>query len=264
LEKLNGANPYAPREDKNSKLGVGGKPGGGGSTHESELLGGYKYGGSAAAVELAQRAGVANSMATGFAQNAEWDQTKLSKTGEGKGQYAGNVSAFNDFDAQSAAWEARNDFAAHASATAGIAGMNAGSLASMSKPTDATGLAMSGALGQSTQMEAGYSGNGFLTKVQSSTQKGKDTLGYGYVADGYKPTGILDVHGQSLAARTNADVYIAGGGNGVSNGWDKVAEIKANPGAAWDKFTSNVSGGGSTSPEHSTLSIDDAAMRGKK
>jgi hypothetical protein len=58
----------------------------------------------------------------------------------------GKLSSAADYEAQSAAWEAKNEFAAHASAMGGIAGMNAGSLAPGDKPQQMDQLAVSGML----------------------------------------------------------------------------------------------------------------------
>jgi hypothetical protein len=59
---------------------------------------------------------------------------------------AGKLSSAADYESQMAAWEAKNDFAAHASAMGGISGMNAGSLAPHDKPQQMEQLAVSGML----------------------------------------------------------------------------------------------------------------------
>jgi hypothetical protein len=59
---------------------------------------------------------------------------------------SGKMSSLAEFEADSAAWEAKNEFAAHASAIGGIAGMNAGNLAPGEKPLDTNQLAVSGNL----------------------------------------------------------------------------------------------------------------------
>jgi hypothetical protein len=66
---------------------------------------------------------------------------------------AGKMGAAAEFEADSSAWEAKQAFAAHASAMGGIAGMNSGSLAPGEKPLDTTQLAVSGNLD-------GFSSNG--------------------------------------------------------------------------------------------------------
>lgn len=238
LKSVAGAisNPYAA--SVGSSAG-GGAAGGGG---DSAMLGDYKYGGGAAAIGLKQTAGIAGSRAAGFAQNAQWEQTRLSQAATGMGNYAGTLSEANNYDAQSAAWEARNDFAAHAAATAGIAGMNAGSLAGGPKPVDATGFAMEGALGGRAQSAAQYAGNGFLSEVQSTTDKGKAELGWGYV-DQYRPTGILDVHGASIPARANGDYLVSGAKDGVSNAGRSAAEaISDLPGTVMSGANTMVNG----------------------
>jgi hypothetical protein len=57
---------------------------------------------------------------------------------------ASRYSSAADYEAQMAAWEAKNDFAAHASAMGGIAGMNSGNLAPHDKPQQMDQLATAG------------------------------------------------------------------------------------------------------------------------
>jgi hypothetical protein len=60
--------------------------------------------------------------------------------------YRGNLEAAARQNAQMVAWEAKNNFASHASAMAGIAGMNTGALSPGAKPSDMRGMAMMGEL----------------------------------------------------------------------------------------------------------------------
>ena len=59
---------------------------------------------------------------------------------------AGKYGSAAEFEAQSAAWEAKNEFASHASAMGGIAGINAGNLSPGEKPMQMEQLAVSGML----------------------------------------------------------------------------------------------------------------------
>jgi hypothetical protein len=107
-------------------------------------------------------------------QNMSW-QMKANGLQQGALKDSGGKLASNaDFEAQSAAWEARNDFAAHASAMAGVAGMNAGSLSPGEKPMNMEQLAVSGMLD-------GYSatadGKGGFT-VANSANNASDSAWY--------------------------------------------------------------------------------------
>jgi hypothetical protein len=56
------------------------------------------------------------------------------------------LSQAAEFAAQTAAWEAKNAFASHASALGGIAGMNSGALSPGHKPQSIEGMAFAGQL----------------------------------------------------------------------------------------------------------------------
>jgi hypothetical protein len=66
--------------------------------------------------------------------------------GQGLSAYKGNVDSAARQNAGMVAWEAKNQFAAHTSAMAGIAGMNTGGLSAGQKPSDMRGMAMMGEL----------------------------------------------------------------------------------------------------------------------
>jgi hypothetical protein len=88
----------------------------------------------------------AGNKAAAGAQEAHWRQSNEGLQAAGKNQYAGNLQEGLKFDTDSAVWEAKNAFASHVSSSAGIAGMNAGSLSAGHKPSDMTGMAMNGVL----------------------------------------------------------------------------------------------------------------------
>jgi hypothetical protein len=109
---------------------------------------------------------------------------QLGAAGEGRKMVAGGLKDYQDklgaqadFEAQSAAWEAKNEFASHASAMGGIAGMNAGNLSAGEKPQDTRQMGMYGMLdGYNSQGQADpnrshsdqllYSGNGYISEAQ--------------------------------------------------------------------------------------------------
>jgi hypothetical protein len=86
--------------------------------------------------------------------------------------YAGKLGAQAEFEAQSAAWEAKNAFASHASAMGGIAGMNTGALTPGAKPQEMNGLAMSGMLSQHTAVKDGKAPHGWSTQTVQANDAG--------------------------------------------------------------------------------------------
>jgi hypothetical protein len=99
-------------------------------------------------------------------------RTDLSKGGlQGYGQRLGQEA---DFEANMAAWDAKNAFATHISGAAGVAGFNPGSIAPGPKPTDMAGLASSGGLGADTKRSAYYSGFGYMSSMDSMINRNRN------------------------------------------------------------------------------------------
>ena len=84
--------------------------------------------------------------ATARGQDLSWQMSGKELHQSANRDYAGKLGAQAEFEAQSAAWEAKNAFASHASAMGGIAGMNTGALAPGPKPQEMTGMTMTGML----------------------------------------------------------------------------------------------------------------------
>ncbi len=101
----------------------------------------------------ARRAGYA---AQSGALDAHWDMAVQGARRDGAQATAGRLSKVADFDAATAAWEAKNAFASHASSAAGIAGMNAGNLSPGHKPQDMEGMAFRGQFGAQEQALAQF------------------------------------------------------------------------------------------------------------
>ena len=153
---------------------LGNQNGGAGGT--DSLLGGY---GDAAAKVGLNRFAHENEMAgiaAGQRYGAEGQGRQLAS--QGLKDYAGKLGGQADFEAQSAAWEAKNEFASHASAMGGIAGMNAGNLSPGEKPSDTGQMGMSGMLdGYNSQGQVDptrdysgqmlYSGTGYQNEAGS-------------------------------------------------------------------------------------------------
>ncbi len=75
--------------------------------------------------------------------------------------YGQSLGAEADFEASSAAWDAKNAYATHMAGMAGINGANPGSAAPGAKPSQMRELAGGGVLGQDTRNSAHYGGLGF-------------------------------------------------------------------------------------------------------
>ena len=171
-----------------------------------------QWGGHAmmASIGAHQRAGVNGALAAGASQAAQWDNMRGSHSAAGRNANAQNLGAQNDFEVQSAVWEAKNAFASHVASSAGIAGMNAGSLSAGQKPSDMTGMAMTGMLGAPVAQKAGYSGNGFLSNVNNTADWGQKVAGETYVQSGYSPAGVYDVGARGwIEAQTNPNIMLA-------------------------------------------------------
>ncbi len=130
-------------------------------------------------------------------QNLGWQGAALDVNSNGMRDYGGKLGSQAEFEAQSAAWEARNEFASHAAASAGIAGMNAGNIAPGQKPQDRDGMAMSGMFdgfsanmdrtasavaGQSASSAASYSGTTFQAGTTAWRDNGIANYGAARVA----------------------------------------------------------------------------------
>jgi hypothetical protein len=164
--------------------------GGGGGGKDGNLLGKFgKVGGaglnfatSAGQNDVSQAAAAANARSAIFGAGATWANTGSKLRGDGLGDYSRKLGAEADFTAQNAAWEAKNDFATHVAGLGGVSGMNPGALNPGPKPTDITGMAMSGQLGTRAQGAARYSGFGFLSNAEEMVDRGSRRYGSSFVS----------------------------------------------------------------------------------
>jgi hypothetical protein len=145
--------------------------------------------------DLDQAAYGAAARSAAYSANAEWNAGRARMSSAGLNNYAQKLGNQAQFTAETAAWEAKNEFATHLAGLGGVSGMNPGSISPGAKPTDMTGLAMSGQLGGQAQGAAQYSGNGFLNSVNGSMSAGRQTFGSGFVNQnwqgGFDFTGAL-------------------------------------------------------------------------
>jgi hypothetical protein len=205
FKKFKDSNPYAPI------AGAGGGGGGGGGASTSAAMKDWSYGMSAEALRKDQIAGAASAKASGFRTDAGWEGGKLGQVKGGKENYASALGSQAEFEAQSAVWEAKNAFASHVASSAGIAGMNAGSLSAGNKPTDFTGGGMSGLYGSKIKDGLSYSGTGFITKATANMDAGKANYGARDGEGAYTPGSIFGSYGDSQAGRLESDLFLGAG-----------------------------------------------------
>jgi hypothetical protein len=221
----------------NKNPGVGGKEGdnitpgtlpnvAAGSNEMSPVMKQAWAGANMKSLAAHQRAALAGTKAAGFAQDAHWRQANEGFQAAGKNQYANNLQEGLKFDTDSAVWEAKNAFASHVASSAGIAGMNAGSLSAGHKPSDMTGMAMNGVLngyatgrkkdntleavqyaGGGISQAAGYSGNGFLSHSEATMNHGLANHGSNQVQAAFDNQSLFSVGAGGQLDLLNPNVY---------------------------------------------------------
>ena len=192
--------------------GGGGRGGGGSPPGGWERLGA----GGAAVLDLGSNA--YNQKAFGIsAANAaksadlSWNSMGANQRQQGQNAFARSLGDQSQFEADTAAWEAKNSFAQNSSGAAGVYGVNAGSLAAGPKPTDKMGMAMTGMLGDDIGTAARYSGNGFMQQTQRIEAFGKNNYGNEHVAGQFDSTNLATVVPKAVIADGNATVnYFSG------------------------------------------------------
>jgi hypothetical protein len=215
--------------------GAGGRDGPGAFARGAKVAGAWANFGLAAGQNAEDQknygAGARSAM---FGANAEWANQRARLKGDGFNDYARKLGQEGDFAAQTATWEAKNDFATHMAGFGGVAGINPGNLNPGAKPTDATGLAMSGNLGAQAQGAARYSGFGFMNAVGQTTSRGNSQYGGSFVGQhwggGFTMT---QTAGTGLAQGVTAGNYeavktaVAGSGTSSNAFADSTAIEKA-------------------------------------
>jgi hypothetical protein len=224
-----GSKPGDPKGSDGTDLAPGASPGFTGSGETSNAMKGFLLASNMKSIDQHRKAAVDGNKAAAGAQEAHWRQSNEGLQAAGKNQYAGNLQEGLKFDTDSAVWEAKNAFASHVASSAGIAGMNAGSLSAGHKPSDMTGMAMNGVLdgyansGKKTSGgfwqttptnnggvyggvsgSAGYSGStapgGFLTKSENIMKNGIENQGKTQIEGAFKNQTILGVTGGGVVS----------------------------------------------------------------
>ena len=217
------------------------------------------YGAEAGRVALGRRAdemAVNNSAAQ---QNLGYQKAGQGIASSGFKEYSGKLAGAAEFEAQSAAWEARNEFAAHASAMGGIAGMNSGNLAPGEKPNDMTQMTMGGML-------ESYSGGG--VHVAPTHSAGKATSAYDaatYAGTGYVQEGrAISAMGGGAAQKVQDTWNETGRSHSAADavGRGVVEGANANPNLGFSDAASFVAETGKWGWDRMDGTVDEAAFNG--
>lgn len=212
-ESLQGARAGLNAGDLESKAGIAGKSltsfeRAAGLVKAAGLGGGAgasNFGTESAKVAYGRRADTMGVASAAQGRMAAYEKDGRNLAGKGYETQGQLLGAQADFEAQSAAWEAKNDFAAHASAMGGIAGMNAGNLAPGDKPQDARGMGVYGMLD-------GYAGKDVVRSGQNhSGELLWGGTGLASEASGFFSTPEVGVDGKPTFV-TDANGAIRGGG----------------------------------------------------
>ena len=166
------------------------KPAASGTGGISDLVGGAASIANTAALKIPllnsqMRALGAEFKSASGGADLQWDQDRLGMMRNGLNAYGQRLQSGGEYQAQMAAWEAKNEFASHVSSAAGIAGMNAGNLAPGQKPTDTAGMGMNGELGSGMAGRLTYAGSGFQSSTISSYGAGKAQWGSNWAAQNW-------------------------------------------------------------------------------
>jgi hypothetical protein len=144
--------------------------------------------------DLRQKAKAADVFASGQGLDTGWRTKALGMESKGANLEADRLGGGSQYEAEMGVWEAKNAFASHAAAQAGIAGMNTGNLSPGQKPTNMTGMALDGTLGTSAQQKAQY-GSSFMASAGKDLRGMSQTHGSGWVSSqyggGFGPSGAV-------------------------------------------------------------------------
>jgi hypothetical protein len=149
---------------------------------------------------FAQQYAAALGYGSAYGLDAGMQKSGLDLYKSGMQAYGQNLQREADFEANMAAWDARNAFATHISGTAGVAGINPGSLAPGAKPTDMGGLAASGALGSKAREASYYSMFGYNDGIRQMFARSRGKGGQAYM-NHFNPFGsVFEYEGAMIAA----------------------------------------------------------------
>jgi hypothetical protein len=125
---------------------------------------------------LKQGALAARAQSQALGLDLGWDKAAQDLYKGGHQAYGNRMGSYADFEAASAAWDAKAQYS-NLSGLFGVYGGNPGSLHPGPKPSDLMGFAMSGSLGSDARAAARYPGSGYFWTVSDAMAKGRKTAG---------------------------------------------------------------------------------------
>lgn len=172
-----------------------------------------------------------------FGAQASWNTGFMKTAGSAFGNYSQALGAEAEYNAAQSAWEAKNDFATHLAGLGGVSGLNPGNLNPGVRPTDRTGLALSGQLGARAEGAARFSGFDFWNDGSGQIARARRIQGlqsqYGgswynsHWGGGYTPSSSI---GQSLRGGvSNAQSASDYAGRLKDAGQEMIQEAGNNP-----------------------------------
>lgn len=196
--------------------------------------------------DLSQKANEAKMDAAGKALDTMWDQKGLDMGEAGASMAAQRINQQAGFEAEMAVWEAKNAFAGHAAANAGIAGMNTGNLAPSQKPMS-MGMA---AGGDFNSQNRGSSGGWFSGQSGAGVSSGgnvQSQYGFGAAFRDQAPAVMASnkaQFGSTQLSGTWNDPQVSGGAFTLDSqaAWAGFGQFNDNPVPDWAKPLTSAPG----------------------
>lgn len=161
-----------------------------------------EYGSAALGFDQTRGTNFANASAQAQMADLGISQFNQNMSSSGFGMQERRLGAHAGFSAQSAGWEARRDYANQVSGYLGALGVDSSVVGPGPKPSDMTGMAMSGMLGSEARSAAEYSNSGgaFWTALSGATGGLQGSVGGSQVMGAYQ-----DYSPQGVAGAWNTD-----------------------------------------------------------
>jgi hypothetical protein len=177
-----------------------------------------------------QRAGHQRAFGGALGLNLGWDKSAQDLYKGGHQAYGQRMGGSADFEAASAAWDAKAQFS-NLSGLFGVYGGNPGSLGPGQKPGDMMSFAMSGGLGSDARNAARYPGSSYFWTAGEAMTRGKKGYGSAAYMQNFAPTSVLGFssnaahHGLDKLADIGVQVT-----NGAARGFGQEGPLLENTG----------------------------------
>ncbi len=145
---------------------------------------------------LNQSAGQKRALGAAAGLDLGWDKVAQDLFKSGHQTSGSRAAASAELEAESAAWDAKNQYASHASAAARVYGGDV-SVSPGPKPADMMGFALSGQLGADSRASARYGASGYFSSVGNTIAQGKKSSGSSLYYNNWQPMTTMEVLGKS-------------------------------------------------------------------